>query len=158
MCMYVYTLLCYIHVYIYIYIQYILYRSTGNKHGPASPSRHELNTDHGILRLSSLEPKCEQHTTPFRETWLSQARAWSTPPCFDLGSATSDIILFSITIARLCFQHLCVPFRSPPDLTRPMACRNSTGLHDCKCPNSPPTLLPFQKRQLAHDMMYYNTT
>ena len=51
--------------------------------------------------------------------------------------------------ARLCFQHLCLPFRPLPYLTWPITCRNSTGLHDWNCFRLPRTRLPFQKQSPA---------
>ena len=49
-------------------------------------------------------------------------------------------------IIRLCFQHLCLPFRPLPYLTWSITCRKSTGLHDRNFPGLPPTLVPFQKQ------------
>ena len=51
--------------------------------------------------------------------------------------------------SSLCFQHLCLPFRPLPHLTRPLTCGNSTGLNDPTLPRLPPTLLPFQKQRPA---------
>ena len=50
------------------------------------------------------------------------------------------------SITRLCFQHLCLPFRPLPYLIWPITRRNSTGLSDPTLPRLPPTLLPFQKQ------------
>ena len=51
---------------------------------------------------------------------------------------------FCACLPRRCFQHLCLPFRPLTYLTWPIACRNSTGLHDWTfppdCPPNPVAL------------------
>ena len=51
------------------------------------------------------------------------------------------------SVARLCFQHLCLPFRPLPYLIWPITCGNSTGLDDPQlCPDCPPPFCPFRSR------------
>ena len=42
-----------------------------------------------------------------------------------------------VYICRLCFQHLCLPFRSLPYLTWPITCGSSTRLNDPISPRLP---------------------
>ena len=54
-------------------------------------------------------------------------------------------------LRRLCFQHLCLPFRPLPYLTWPITCRNKAALHEPILPRLRPILLPFQKQSPAKD-------
>ena len=58
---------------------------------------------------------------------------------------------------RLCFQHLCLPFRPLPYLGWPMTCGNSTGPHDRNSPRLPPALLPFQKQSPEYYTISYHS-
>ena len=50
-------------------------------------------------------------------------------------------------ITRLCFQHLCLPFRPLPYLNKPIKCRVTLrGWRTRLCPDCPPPFCPFRSR------------
>ena len=51
-----------------------------------------------------------------------------------------------LTPSRLCFHHLCLPFRPLPCLTWPTTCGKSSGLNDPTVPRLPPPFCPFRSR------------
>ena len=59
-----------------------------------------------------------------------------------------------ISFTRLCFQHLCLPFRPLPCLTWPITCGNSSGQNDPTLPRLPHTLLPFRKQSPVGFLIY----
>ena len=56
-------------------------------------------------------------------------------------------------LARLRFQHLCLPFRPLPYLTWPIPCGNTTGL-DRLCPDCPPPFCPLRSRALLGGQLF----